>query len=170
MNLQPMQLGYVVDNIDAAIRYWTKVIGAGPFFVFEAGEWSKLYHKGKPTDVKMRLSIGQWNNLQIELIEQLNDAPSPYLDFRAQNLRGLHHIGVLVDDLDADVAEFTKRGKPPVYHGATPQGFRFAYLVDDEHPGAMIELIERGPASNALVALVADAAKNWDGSNPVRTV
>jgi catechol 2,3-dioxygenase-like lactoylglutathione lyase family enzyme len=163
-----MQAGFIVDDVPAALRYWIDVMGAGPFFVMEAKEWSVLTYKGIPTDVHMRLTLGHWGALQLEFIEQLNEASSPYKDFRASGMRGLHHFGILVDDLAGEAALLAERGKNVVYQGSTPQGFRFAYLVDDEHPGAMIELIERGPAANALMTMVADAARGWDGSEPLR--
>ena len=31
----PFQTGFVVDDLDAALKYWTEVVGAGPFFVFD---------------------------------------------------------------------------------------------------------------------------------------
>ena len=44
---------------------------------------------------------------------------------------------------------------------------RFAYLDTDAHPGAMIELIENGPAVEAFFAMVKKGAANWDGSRPL---
>ena len=168
--LQPMQTGFVVDDMISALRYWTEVIGAGPFFVMEAREWRELTYKGAPTNVHMRLAIGQWGPMQLEFIEQLNDAPSPYLDFLAAGRRGLHHFGVLVDNLEAELAAFASRGKEVVFRGSTAQDFRFAYLVDDEHPGSMIELMERGVAADELSKMIKDAAQNWDGRDPIRVL
>jgi L-rhamnose isomerase len=74
----------------------------------------------------------------------------------------------MVDNLDTAVAALQAAGKQRVYWGVAKGGVRFAYLVEDEHPGAMIELIERGPAIEALMTIVKQASVNWDGSNPVR--
>ena len=52
--------------------------------------------------------------------------------------------------------------------GATAKGMRFAYLDTDAHPGAMIELIETGPAVEAFFAMVKQGAANWDGARPLR--
>lgn len=166
--LVPIQIAYIVDDIEAAARHWVDVAGAGPFFVSEASRWAYLTHRGEPTEVHIRLALGQWGPVQLEFLKQLNDAPSPYLEFLARGYHGQHHLGFLVDDLDRQVAALDVRGKHVVYQGSSPEGFRFAYLDDDAHPGSMLELIERGPVSNALMAMVADAAKNWDGSDPIR--
>ncbi len=168
--LIPMQIAYIVEDMEAAVDHWVKVAGAGPFFISEANEWAELTHRGKPTDVHIRLALGQWGPVQLEFVQQLNDARSPYLEFTEQGRRGQHHLGFLVDDLDRQIALLDARGKHAVYRGRTPDGFRFAYLDDDAHPGSMLELIERGAVANALMAMIADAAKDWDGSDPVRYV
>ena len=37
--MQPLhtirQLGYVVSDLDEALKYWVDVVGAGPFFIIE---------------------------------------------------------------------------------------------------------------------------------------
>ena len=45
---------------------------------------------------------------------------------------------------------------------------RFAYIDTDAHPGAIIELIETGPAVQAFFAMVRKAAEHWDGTRPLR--
>jgi hypothetical protein len=70
--------------------------------------------------------------------------------------------------VDQDVERYRNLGIEPVQWGSTATGIRFAYLGTDAHSGAMIELIEHGPAIDGFFALVRDAAVGWDGSNPVR--
>jgi catechol 2,3-dioxygenase-like lactoylglutathione lyase family enzyme len=164
----PFQVAYIVDDLDAALRYWTEVVGAGPFFTFPSNQWEELYYNGAPTHVDSIMALGQWGDTQIEFIVQLNDAPSPYKTFVDSGRRGMHHFGSMVDNLDTAVAALQAAGKQRVYWGVAKGGVRFAYLVEDEHPGAMIELIERGPAIEALMTIVKQASVNWDGSNPVR--
>jgi catechol 2,3-dioxygenase-like lactoylglutathione lyase family enzyme len=144
------------------------VIGAGPFFTFPAKEWEELYYHGEPTYVDSRMAIGQWGDTQIEFVTQLNDAPSPYKTFTDAGRTGMHHFASMVDDLDATVARLERVGKQRVYWGTAKGGVRFAYFVEDEHPGSVLELIEHGPMIDGLMKLVADAARDWDGSDPVR--
>lgn len=164
----PFQLGYVVDDVEAAIDYWTRVIGAGPFFVYPANQWEELWYRGERIDIDIDIALGQWGGTQIEFVTQKSNGPSPYQAFREAGCRGLHHHGTMVHDLDAAIALMTEAGKPPVYWGTAAGGVRFAYLVEDEHPGTMIELIEHGPLIDAMMKMVADAAIGWDGSDPVR--
>jgi hypothetical protein len=62
----------------------------------------------------------------------------------------------------------SKLGVKPVQWGATASGIRFAYVNTDVHAGAMIELIESGPAINAFFGMAREAARDWDGSKPLR--
>jgi hypothetical protein len=106
--------------------------------------------------------------VQVELIQQLNDAPSIYQDYPGRALGGLQHVGVMTESLDAHLARLAPHGIEPVQWGATANGIRFAYLDTDAMPGSMVELIESGPAINEFFALVRSAAQGWDGSDPVR--
>ena len=44
------------------------------------------------------------------------------------------------------------------------------YFDTSARNGAMLEVIERTDAIAGLFGLIAQAAKNWDGSNPSRSV
>jgi len=164
----PFQTGFIVEDMEAALRYWTEVIGAGPFFVFPSNQWEELYYYGEPTHVDIIMALGQWGDTQLEFIQQINDTPSPYTTFRNAGRQGLHHFCSLVDDLDAQVVKLEACGKQRVYWGTAKGGVRFAYLVEDEHPGSMIELIEHGTAIGGLMQMVKVAAQNWNGTEPIR--
>ncbi len=42
------QNGYVVRDIDAALKHWTEVLGVGPFFYFERAPVSDFRYRGEP--------------------------------------------------------------------------------------------------------------------------
>lgn len=95
------QLGFVVRDVEAAIGHWVNVLGVGPFLYLENGTGrppSTSFHRGKPVTVETRLAFGFMGDVQIELIEQVNDASSPYRDFFHQGREGLQHLGFWVDD------------------------------------------------------------------------
>jgi len=65
-----------------------------------------------------------------------------YTEFLDSKGEGLHHLGFLVDDLDAMLAELAKEGIEPVFHKGYPgRGVAFAYLNSDKVGGVMFELI-----------------------------
>jgi len=163
-----MQLGFVVGDLEHAMRHWLDKVGIGPFFVLEHVKFAQVLHRGKPTDIDMSVALAQWGAVQVELIQQYNDAPSIYTEFAGRRLGGLQHLGVMTDSVADDLVRFKKLGIEPVQQGHTGTGIRFAYVDTDDHPGGMIELIEAGAAITGFFKLVRDAAQDWDGSEPIR--
>lgn len=163
-----MQLGFVVPDLERAIAHWSGTVGVGPFYVLEHVQFAETFYKGTPITVDMSVAAGQWGPVQVELVQQFNDARSIYTEFPGRDLGGLQHVGVMTDSVERDLTHLRAAGIDPVQWGSTANGIRFAYLSTDHHPGAMIELIEHGPAIDGFFALVREAARDWDGSEPVR--
>jgi hypothetical protein len=163
-----LQNGYVVDDLDAAMDHWIRVVGVGPFHVLEHIAFAETWFRGARSAIDLTVAIACWGEVQIELIVQHNDAASIYREFRDTGGTGLQHVGALTDSLDKALADFAAHGVAPVQWGSTAGGMRFAYVGSDFHPGGMIELIERGPAVDAFFAAVRDSARDWDGTRPIR--
>lgn len=161
-----MQNGYVVPDIQAAVRHWTDVMGVGPFFMFDHPEFSALSYRGKKCSADISAALAYWGDVQIELIQQWNDAPSVYRDWPAAVFGGLHHVAVMTDSFTADLDRFRDRGLEPIQIGDLG-GIRFAYVPTDQHPGGMLELIEHGPI-DAYYTMFREAARDWDGMDPLR--
>jgi len=87
------QIAFVVNDIDAAIAYWTKTLGIGPFYVKREIEFIDYIYRGKtcqsPT---VSIALSNSGDLQIELIQQHDDKPSIYQDFLIQGREGLQHV------------------------------------------------------------------------------
>ena len=71
----PSQLGYVVRDVRAAMDAWIGH-GVGPWFYFEKVETDYFRHRGVDSPMQMSVAIANSGDLQIELIQQRNDAPS----------------------------------------------------------------------------------------------
>jgi hypothetical protein len=163
-----IQNGYVVRDLERAMNHWTQVVGVGPFFVLEHIEFGELLLRGKPTRIDLTVGVAYWGAVQIELIQQQDDAPSIYTEFAAAKGEGLQHVGVMTDSVEAHLQELRAVGVKPVQWGATAAGVRFAYVDTDQHPGGMIELIERGRAIESFFGMAREAARDWNGRDPVR--
>lgn len=64
------QLGYLVDALEPAMADWTRLTGAGPFFVLPPRRLAALSVDGVPAadaDIIAAVALGQ-RGLQIELI------------------------------------------------------------------------------------------------------
>ncbi|GAA4956982.1 VOC family protein [Yinghuangia aomiensis] len=169
------QLGYVVTDLPAAMRHWTENLGVGPFFHFAEAPIVNTYYLGERTAARIGVAMAFSGDLQIELIQQLNpEAPSAYADFLRQHGEGLHHLGHFVEDgeaeYDAHVRRFADAGVVPYYNGDSGgPGTRFAYFPTEAHGGTVAEVIETALYRD-FFAMMRDAARDWDGSGPVRAI
>jgi len=95
------QNGYVVRDIESAMKHWTHIMGVGPFYD------QRLLAEG--------YRVGQSGSI------------------------------------------------------GGPQG-RFVYFTTEAHPGTVIELSDVSGAKGAIFRRIAEAAKNWDGSDPIHRI
>ncbi|MBI1250888.1 MAG: hypothetical protein GC189_05410 [Alphaproteobacteria bacterium] len=161
-----MQNAYVPADFDAALAYWTKTMGVGPFFLLEHIKLDQVKHRGRPSDIDFTIAIAYWGDTQIELIKQHNDAPSIYKDWRDAGLEGMHHMCLLTDDFAA--ARAASRGLEIAQEGLVPGGGEVIYVDTGGGPGTMIEILKPAPGSRELFAMMRAAAQTWDGAEPVR--
>jgi catechol 2,3-dioxygenase-like lactoylglutathione lyase family enzyme len=164
------QNGYVVRDIEAAMKHWTQVLGIGPFFYMPHLEAETFVYRGKPSGVDMSIALANSGDLQIELIQQHNDEPSLYKDFLDAGREGLQHVSSWVADIQPEIDRLTAAGHVIAQEGTLAGGIRFVYFDTEQHPGTVFEMSNLAGALAALPQMVADAARNWDGSDPIRQV
>lgn len=159
------QLGYVVEDIDAAVAGWSTRLGVGPWTVIRNVPLASVY-LGQPSQPLIDCAFGYRGDLQIELIQQTNDAASPYRPFIEQRRHGLHHTAFLSGQIDADVALLTQSGLKLVCDINMPTGGRYVYFASPV-PGeqTFIELLEATPAMLQMFEQGIPAAANWDGAS-----
>jgi hypothetical protein len=162
-----MQNGFAVHDWQAAAEHWINVMGVGPFFLMQHIEFEWCEYLGKPVELDLSVAIAYTGGQQIELVQQLNDAPSIYTDFLANNEPGLQHMGTLVDNLEAVITGHQLRDRI-VQEGRTAAGINFAYVNTGGHNGTLLELIEAGPPVRQFFDSMRQAAETWDGSRPIR--
>jgi hypothetical protein len=165
------QNGYVVRDIEAALTHWTEVLGVGPFYYIERVECDWFTYKGEPSPVEMSIALANTGDLQIELIQQRNDAPSMYMDFLNAGREGLQHMSYWTTEFQADYDRAVAAGYKVGHEGQIggPQG-RFVYFDTETHPGTVIEMSDISGAKGKFFEHIRNAAANWDGSNPIRPV
>jgi catechol 2,3-dioxygenase-like lactoylglutathione lyase family enzyme len=168
------QIAYVVEDMEKALDHWTSTMGVGPFFRFPlplAFDWLTLNET--PADKAMSdgvlggVAVAYSGETMIELITP-GPTPSPYIRFLDQGRQGVHHLGTIATNYDAQMAAARAAGIPVVMEGELPLS-RFAYLETDTlHPGTMVEIIDMRPPMVELFAMIKAAANGWDGRDPVR--
>jgi hypothetical protein len=164
------QLGYVVDDIEAAMAHWVEKLGVGPCYFLPSPPKQDLAYRGRPTEARIAVALSFSGALQIELIQPVDDHPTPYRDFLAAHGTGLHHLARFVDDYDAAMAGYASRGMEPFFGGrGLTEKQRFSYFDTETHGGTCSELIETVEFGGFFDA-IRNAVSGWDGSDPIRTV
>jgi catechol 2,3-dioxygenase-like lactoylglutathione lyase family enzyme len=158
------QLGYVVRDLTAAVDGWTRQLGVGPWTIIRNITLSSTYC-GARSEPLIDIALGYRGDMQIELIEQRNDAPSPYRPYIERGHFGLHHTAFLSERIDADLERAESAGLRVVCDIRMPMGGRYVYLQsDDLGPGLYVELLEVTPLLQKMFADGIAAAATWNGS------
>jgi len=163
------QLAFVPADYEGTLNFWIGTMGAGPFFELSHSKAEWTTHRGQPIDPDLTIALGHWDDMQIEIIRQHNDAPSPYREWRQGGGEGLHHVCIAAADIAVARAQFTAAGANVLYRGGG-NGAEWFYAETGGGPGSIVEVIQHSPASQALMDMVRNAARGWDGSNPLRRI
>ena len=162
------QNGYVVRDIEGAMRHWSEVLGVGPWFYAARAPIIDFTYKGAPSPIEVSIALANSGPLQLELIEQRNDAPSMYMDFLAAGHEGLQHVAYWTETFAEDRERALASGYTIGHEGRTGRYGPFAYFETQAHPGTVVELSDIGGPKKRLFAVIAAAAEDWDGADPVR--
>ena len=120
------QQAYLVNDVEAAVRRWDALFGAGPFRVVPHHRADWFEYRGTPQEADVTYAFGYLGDLQIQLIQQHDDTPSIYRDLYAAGEEGHHHTAFLVHDYAAERQRLIDLGAPPVCelrHGDVEAGY-----------------------------------------------
>jgi methylmalonyl-CoA/ethylmalonyl-CoA epimerase len=141
------QVGLIVEDLDKAVGCYWQSFGIGPWHIYTYGRplVKKMTYRGRSSEYRMRIALSYLGPLRIELIETL-EGQTIYAEFVREHGYGLHHFGVLVEDMEVAIAEAESAGLTVIQDGA---GFgldgdgHYAYLDTESSIGVTIELIQR---------------------------
>jgi methylmalonyl-CoA/ethylmalonyl-CoA epimerase len=141
------QVAIIVEDLEYAVENYWKLFGLSDWHFYTYGKplVKRMTYHGKPTEYRMRVALSYLGPMRIELIEPL-EGDTIYADFVAEHGYGVHHFGVLVDDMVEALAQTEAAGLTVTMDGA---GFgrdgdgHYAYLGTEDKLGVTIELIER---------------------------
>jgi len=162
-----VQTAYLVGDIFAAARAWAERHGAGPFFVLEHIALTDVVHRGRPGVLDHSSAYGQLGAMMIELVQQNSEGPSAFRDLYAPGEQGLHHLATFAPDFEAELAGYQERGYQ-VASRALAGDVPFAFVDTSRDLGHMVEVYQDGPTIRGFYRMVSDAARDWDGRDPVR--
>ena len=133
------QQAYVVADLASAEHAMRASLGCSAFAELPATDLDYRL-RGRTASSALALAFARSGNTQIELIQPVR-GEGLHVEFLAANGPGLHHLGFLVDDLDAVVAVGEAGGHANLM-GATFGSLRFCYLDTWEQLGVYVELVE----------------------------
>ena len=166
----PCQNGYVVRDIEASMQAWI-AHGVGPWFYVEDVTTDWYRHRGEDSPLKMSVALANSGDLQLELIQQRNDAPSLYREFLASGREGFQHISYWSTDYQALYDRALGLGYTVGHEGQIggEQG-RFAYLErpGTEPSGTLIEISDVSGPKGQFFQYIREQAEGWDGADPIR--
>ena len=125
-------MGVVVENMEQSLREYARLFGLKPTAVVDA------------LGGKVRAAFLPVGDGEIELLQPIAENV-PLMQFLKSHGKGIHHISLTTDDIDADVARLRKLGvlfdreKPTV--GA--HGTRIIFTLPQSSDSIAIELMEQ---------------------------
>ena len=164
----PVQVAYAVPDVVAAADRWVQEFGAGPFFVRPHVELVDVIHRGRAATFDHTSAYGQWGTVMVELMCDHGTGPSVVRDMFDEDESGLHHLAHVVDDLDGAVAAMRSRGHQVAMTARTAGGVDFRFIDAVATHGHMFELYRPSERLLAFYEMVAESARDWDGSDPIR--
>lgn len=163
------QWGFLVKDLDETMQHWVEKLGIGPWWGYRNVQLTSEF-EGQTTEVVIDVGLAYQNGMQIELIHQKNDAPSPYRAFYDTPLRQqLVQFGYMVDDVPAAVTRGLQAGLRQQGLVRNPYA-SYVYLDSAAMDGMVVELMPAHAQLEAEFQRCAQEAAQWDGSNPYRLV
>jgi len=152
------QTGFVVDDLDREIDRWREK-GCGKFTTFKELD-VPLYSHGTEIMLKLSIALAQFNGVQIELIQPLDEQRSVFRDRFPDGWpsgdNGFHHLGLISNDFDSSSTRLIADGYPKTMWGNFG-GYRFAYFDTREKLGFYLELCEGNEAMRTFFESIKNA-------------
>lgn len=141
------QVAIIVPDLARAVESYWRLFGIGPWHFYTYGKplVKRMSYHGQPSEYRMRIALSYLGSLRIELIQPL-EGDTVYADFVREHGYGVHHFGLLVDDMADALEEASAAGLEMIQDGS---GFglegdgHYAYLDTEDQIGVTLELIER---------------------------
>ena len=124
-------LAIVVDDMEAALRFWGERLGLSPTGAIES-----------VADEAVTIAFLTLGEARLELIQPTSDEGG-VANYLAKRGPGLHHLCLEVDDLDAKLEELAQAGCQLINEKPRERaGERYAFVHPKSAGGVLLELYE----------------------------
>jgi len=126
------QIAIVVKDMDDALEKYHRVLGWGPWNVYEHTPPSlhDTYVRGEPVEYTMLGAECHVGPVDVELLQPL-DGPSIYKEWLEEHGEGMHHIAVMrhtPDESEETMRHFNGLGAEVLMEGRIGESIHFYYL------------------------------------------
>lgn len=139
---QVRQVAILTKDVKKTAAAWAMLlqVPVPPIVQTDAYEKTGAIYNGKPCHAILHQAFFEFENIQLELIQPLDDIPSIWRDCLDKDGEGLHHITFHVKDMEANIVELEK--EMPLIQKGEYEGGRYAYMDARENLNIILELIE----------------------------
>jgi methylmalonyl-CoA/ethylmalonyl-CoA epimerase len=163
-------LGYVVEDLEAAVHRLVRELGAGPFFVLRDVAFERVTCDGEAATFEHDSAFGQCGALPIEVMQLKRLEPERLRSGFSPRPPHLHHIAyVVAPDRLAEAREDLERRGLPAYLHATVADIDVTYHEAARTTGHDVELHADSRGLRDFFGMIRDAGVDWDGSDPLRS-
>lgn len=163
------QIAYFVDDIVVGAEQHHKIFGSGPYFLAEKIQLARCFHRGRESELLHSSAYGQWGEVMVEFCQQDNPGPSVFRDLFPEGRGGLHHVAIMVDDLQASLHDFAQAGYETAFYAELVGGQAYAMVDCVQSLGHFIELYEPNEIVTRVYDLVRTAAQDFTGDKLIRS-
>ena len=172
---QIFQVGIVVKDVDAGMKFYAENLNIGPFFISRQFMAPAGSYRGGDKNPLLSIAHAHTGKLFVELIQQRDSTPSVYTEYMDKYGYGMHHYGIAIapEDYDRFVGDFYAKGFEDVFTDQLPSGARIRYIAPKGAPAmenlkvttgaSYLECVEVVPDEEAFFTGMRDTALNWDG-------
>lgn len=89
--LKITQVALVVENLEEAMRRYSKVLGVNEWKVHEPSPATKTILRGKKVDSSWRVAMANFGDVELEFLQPVK-GHSIYAEFLKEGGKGVHHI------------------------------------------------------------------------------
>ena len=163
------QWGFLVRDLDEAMACWIEQLGVGPWWGYRNVACRALVD-GQDNDIVMSVGLAYHQGVQIELIHQTNDQPSPYSYFyrSREDAQALQQIAFMVPDMQRAIAQCEARGMHETGRIVPAPDTAYVYMSSPAMNGLAIELMPHDDGFLREYQRCSAEAAAWDGSEPYR--
>ena len=134
------QVCLVVRDLEKTVDRLQDLANLGPFQFKETDRPQAVVH-GKKTHVRAKRAYTQAGPMELELIEP-GEGENIFWEFLHDKGEGVHHFGILVPDMDAELKRFKAKGIGVLQSFESPHT-RIAFLDTEGVVGVILELRQR---------------------------